>query len=68
MPWLIILGLMFSLLHFVLLLPATFAVAVSVVFTAILWIVWKLKWVILGIIGLEELFGGFRGNDGGFDA
>ncbi|MBP2643988.1 MAG: hypothetical protein H6Q67_1875, partial [Firmicutes bacterium] len=21
------------------------------------WIVWKLKWVILGIIGLEELFG-----------
>ncbi|RAU19998.1 hypothetical protein CU669_20775 [Paramagnetospirillum kuznetsovii] len=30
-----------------------------------LWVLWKLKWVILGILGLEMLFGG---GDSGSDA
>ena len=67
MPWLVILGLLFALLHFPLFLPVPFAFGVAAVFTALLWIVWKLKWIILGIIGLEVLFGGFRGGDGGMD-
>jgi len=28
-----------------------------------LWVLWKLKWVILGILGLEMLFGGDGGSD-----
>lgn len=33
----------------------------------LLWILWKLKYVILALLGLEMLFGG-NGGDGGFDA
>lgn len=67
MPWLVILGLFFGLTHFILLMPTAFAVGVSAVFTAMLWVVWKLKWVILAIVGLESLFGGFRDGKGGLD-
>ncbi|PKU23629.1 hypothetical protein [Telmatospirillum siberiense] len=33
----------------------------------LLWILWKLKYVILALVGLEMLFGG-NGGDGGVDA
>lgn len=28
-----------------------------------LWVLWKVKWIILGILGLEMLFGGDGGSD-----
>ena len=58
MPWLILLLAVFAGLHFVLLLPAQVAIIGGAVATAALWLLWKLKWIILGIIGLEEIFGG----------
>jgi hypothetical protein len=57
MPWLIILLIFFAGLHFLLLLPVQIAIASAAVLTILLWLAWKLKWVILGIIGLEEIFG-----------
>lgn len=62
MFWLIILLLAFAFLHFFLLLPVQFAIGAAAAMTVVLWLLWKLKWVILGIIGLEEIFGG-RGDD-----
>jgi hypothetical protein len=62
MAWLIILLVLFAALHLILLVPAQLAIVGGVVLTAIVWMVWKLKWVILGIIGLEEIFGG-RGDN-----
>ena len=58
MPWLVILLIAFAGLHFALLLPAQMAIVCGAVATAALWLLWKLKWIILGIIGLEEIFGG----------
>jgi hypothetical protein len=58
MAWLIILLVGFAGLHFGLLLPPQPAIIGATVLMAGLWIVWKLKWMILGIIGLEEVFGG----------
>ena len=63
MAWVLVLVAVFAGLHFVLAVPAQAAIVVAAVVTVGLWAVWKLKWVILGIIGLEELFGG-----GGDDA
>jgi len=57
MSWLVILLAVFAGLHFGLLMPVQIAIVGATIFTVGLWIVWKLKWVILGIIGLEELFG-----------
>ena len=62
MFWLVILVLVFAFGHFFLLLPTSFAIGAAAVVTILLWLLWKLKWVILGIIGLEEVFGG-RGDD-----
>jgi len=61
MFWLVILLAVFAFLKFMLLLPAQFAIGAAAVVTLVLWLLWKLKWVILGIIGLEEIFGG-RGD------
>ena len=33
-----------------------------------LWVLWKLKWFILGLLGLEMLFGGGADNGGGFES
>jgi hypothetical protein len=62
MPLLILLLILFAGLHFILFLPAAFAIVVAGIGTVALWLLWKLKWVILGIIGLEEIFGG-RGDN-----
>jgi hypothetical protein len=58
MPWLILLLAVFAGLHFILLVPTQVAIIGGAVATVVLWLVWKLKWIILGIIGLEEIFGG----------
>ncbi len=58
MSWLVILVLAFAGLHFGLLLPPQAAIVGAVIMVTGIWIIWRLKWVILGIIGLEELFGG----------
>lgn len=52
---------LFAGFHFVLFLPAQAAIVGAAMITVVLWILWKLKWIILGIIGLEEIFGG-RGD------
>jgi hypothetical protein len=62
MFWLVLLLVAFVGLHFAILLPAQAAIIAAALLTIGLWIIWKLKWVILGIIGLEELFGGGRGD------
>jgi hypothetical protein len=62
MPLLILLLILFAGLHFLLFLPAAFAIILAAIGTVALWLLWKLKWVILGIIGLEEIFGG-RGDN-----
>jgi hypothetical protein len=63
MSWLFILLAAFAGLHLGLLMPTQIAIIGSAVFTIILWVLWKLKWVILGIIGLEEIFGGKNDNN-----
>jgi hypothetical protein len=55
MPWLIALVLAIVFLHF--LWPLLLAVIVAAVLMSALWLMWKLKWVILAIFGLEEIFG-----------
>jgi len=58
MAWLIILLIAFAGLHFGLFLPAQMAIICALAATGALWLLWKLKWIILGVIGLEEVFGG----------
>ena len=53
-----------GVLHLALHVPLLFAA----VGAFLLWVLWKLKWIILGIFGLEMLFGGGNDNGGGFDA
>ena len=62
MSWLITLLVLFAGLHLGLLMPTQVSVIGATVLTAGLWLLWKLKWIILGILGLEEFFGG--GGDG----
>ena len=61
MGWLVFLVIIFAGLHFLLAFPAALAIAAAAIVTIGLWLLWKLKWIILGIIGLEEIFGG-RGD------
>jgi len=61
MSWMIFLIVVFLGLHFVVMLPVQIAIVLGAVLSVALWLLWKLKWFILGIIGLEEVFGG-RGD------
>jgi|GEM_PF-1484481 len=64
MPSFIILLVLAGAMHVFLHLPLLLA-AIAML---LLWLLWKLKWVILGIIGLDMLFGGAGAdNSGGFD-
>lgn len=45
-------------LHLVLGLPIGLAIIVALAISFGFWVLWKLKWIILGILGLEALFGG----------
>jgi hypothetical protein len=58
MFWVLILFALFAGLNFGLLLPTQTAIVGAGVLTVVLWLLWRLKWIILGIIGLEEFFGG----------
>jgi hypothetical protein len=58
---LIVLSAAAGLLHYFVGVP----VLLAAIGALMLWIVWKLKWVILGILGLEMLFGGGGGDSGG---
>ncbi|MTJ80760.1 MAG: hypothetical protein F8N37_07060 [Telmatospirillum sp.] len=58
MPMLVVLVILFALFHFLLFLPTAFAILLAAVSSVFLWLLWKLKWIILGIIGLEAVFGG----------
>ena len=58
MPLLVILGILFVAFHFLLLLKVALAIILAGALTIGLWVLWKLKWVILAIFGLEELFRG----------
>jgi len=46
-------------LHLLLQVPVIVAAGGAVV----LWLLWKLKWIILGILGLDMLFGGGDGSN-----
>ena len=59
----VILGIIFSVFHFLLQLPADAAIVGAGIITVVFWVLWKLRWIILGILGLEMLFGG--DGDGG---
>ncbi len=54
MPSLVVLIVIAALLHY----GAHVAVLPLVLFVLVLWVLWRLKWVILAIFGLEMLFGG----------
>jgi hypothetical protein len=56
MPFLVILAILFVGFHFMLLLKLVFAVILALALTIGFWVLWRLKWVILAIFGLEELF------------
>ena len=56
MPFLVILAILFVAFHFTFLLKTIFAIIFALALTIGLWVLWKLKWVILAIFGLEELF------------
>jgi hypothetical protein len=57
MTWLIILLLCVAGFHFILLLPIQPAIGVALILTLVLWLLWKLRWIIIAIIGLEAFFG-----------
>jgi hypothetical protein len=57
MFWAILLVAVFAGLHFLLLLPAQIAIIGAAVPTVILWLLWKARWIILAVVGLEAIFG-----------
>ena len=57
----VVLLLVAGALHFFLHVPPVLAGGGAL----LAWIIWKLKWVILGILGLEMLFGSGGGDNGG---
>jgi len=59
----VILGIIFSIFHFLFQLPADASIVGAGILTVVFWVIWKMRWIILGILGLEMLFGG--GGDGG---
>ena len=63
MSWLVIIGIIFAALHLGLLLPTQAAIVGAAGLTIAMWLFWKLKWILLGIFGLEELFGGGGGGN-----
>ena len=54
---------LFAVLHFVLLLPVQASIIGAAIVTVVLWLLWKLRYIILGIVGLEMLFGDRNGPD-----
>ncbi len=56
MRFLIIVAILFAVLHLALLVKLVFAIILAGALTIGLWVLWRLKWVILALIGIEEIF------------
>ena len=57
MRFLVFLLILYGLFHIAVLFKMAFAFIVLAALFLGFWVLWRLKWVILGIFGLEELFG-----------
>lgn len=57
MRFLVFLLILYALFHVALLFKMAFGAIFLVALVVGLWVLWRLKWIILGIFGLEELFG-----------
>lgn len=57
MRFLVFLLILVAVFHIATLFKLAFALLFLGALTVGFWVLWRLKWVILGIFGLEELFG-----------
>ena len=57
MRFLVFLLILYAVFHVALLFKMAFAAVILAALVLGFWVLWRLKWVILGIFGLEELFG-----------
>lgn len=57
MRFLVFLLILYAIFHVAVLFKMVFGAIFLVALVAGFWVLWRLKWVILGIFGLEELFG-----------
>jgi len=57
MRFLVFLLILYAVFHVAVLFKMAFAVLFLAALVLGFWVLWRLKWVILGIFGLEELFG-----------
>jgi len=57
MRFLVFLLILYAVFHVAVLFKMAFAGILLAALFIGLWVLWRLKWVILGIFGLEELFG-----------
>ncbi|HLY90019.1 MAG TPA: hypothetical protein VKQ27_13640 [Acetobacteraceae bacterium] len=60
MRLLVLLLILFAIFHVALLIKVAFAIVLAAALTIGLWVLWRLKWVILGILGLEEVLSARR--------
>ena len=56
MRFLVLLAILFAIFHVAFLVKVAFAILFAAALTIGLWVLWRLKWVILGVLGLEALF------------
>lgn len=57
MRFLVFLAVLFALFHIATLFKLAFSLILLSALAIGLFVLWRLKWVILGFLGLEELFG-----------
>ena len=55
MRLLVLVLILFAIFHVALLIKVAFALVLAAALTIGLWVLWRLKWVILAIFGLEEV-------------
>jgi hypothetical protein len=55
MRFLVFVAILFAIFHVALLLKMAFAIILALALATGFWVLWRLKWVILAIFGLEEL-------------
>lgn len=55
MRFLVLLLILFAVFHLLLLIKVAFAIFLAAALAIGLWVLWRLKWVILAIFGIEEL-------------
>ncbi len=57
MRFLVFVLILVAIFHLAFLFKVAFAIILASALVLGFWVLWRLKWVILGIFGLEELFG-----------